>query len=194
MANARRHRIQVERSLRLPVAIPAVVLPLLLLFLRGGRRGAWLFLAAVVAQLTYHAIYRQQGGVYSFSGLEGLEPFLQQTAQRVLLASVVGTLLVLWRLVREHEDSVLGIIQTSLGYSLLVVYLLGCQVAVSYWLNGFRFTWHVPDMGVAFWQLSALVQIIINAGIGFVQPIVLILTGLAYQGARALQRRQPNPL
>lgn len=198
MASARQHRIQVERGLRLPVLIVVVGLPLLLLVVRGGRRGGWLLLAALATQLAYHALFLYQSGVYSFSSVEGLDPFVNQTALRVVVASVVGASIVLWRLVREHEDSVLGVIQTSLGYSLLTVWLLGCQAAVAYWLDGFRFSWYVPDMAATFWQLSALVQAIVTAAVGLALPVVLILAGLAYQGARALRRRQaarrPRPI
>lgn len=189
MAQGRQRRIQVERGLRLPVAIAAVALPLLILVLRGGRHGAWLLVAAIVTQLAYHGIVLHQGGQYSFSELVGLEPFVAETARRVVLASLAGAAIVLWRLIRKQEGSVLGVIQTSLGYSLLTVYLLGCQAAVTYWLNGFRFTWYVPDMGIAYWQLSTLVQTIFTAAVGLALPVVLILAGLAYQGVRALRRQ-----
>jgi len=189
VAQAREQRIQAERRLRLPVAVAAVAVPLLLLLLRGGRRGMWLFLAAAATQLAYHALFLSQGGLYSFSILTGLNDFLFDTARRVALATVVGAIIVLWRLIREHEGSVLGVIRASLGYSLLVIYLLGCQAAVAYWLNGFRWTWYIPNMTVAFVQLSALVQAILTAAAGAILPIVLLLAGVIYQAARSVRRR-----
>lgn len=189
MAQARQRRIQAEQRLRLPVAVVAVLVPLMILALRGGRRGRWLLLAALATQLVYNGLFLRQGGLYSFSGLSSLDEFLVQTAQRVALASVVGAVIVLWRLIREREGSVLGVIRTSLGYSLLVIYLLGCQAAMAYYLNGFRWSWYVPDMGIAFLQISALVQAIMTAGVGVILPVVLLVSGLAYQGVRTLRRR-----
>jgi hypothetical protein len=189
VAQAREQRIQAERRLRLPVAAAAVAVPLLLLLARGGRRGLWLFVAALLTQAAYHLLFLRQGGLYSFSVLSGLNDFIIQTAQRVALASVVGAIIVVWRLIREHEGSVLGVIRASLGYSLLVIYLLGCQAAVAYWLNGFRWTWYVPNMTVAFVQLSALAQVILTAAVGAILPIVLLLAGVVYQAARSARRR-----
>ena len=146
-------------------------------------------MAAAATQLAYHALFLSQGGLYSFSILTGLNDFLFDTARRVALATVVGAIIVLWRLIREHEGSVLGVIRASLGYSLLVIYLLGCQAAVAYWLNGFRWTWYIPNMTVAFVQLSALVQAILTAAAGAILPIVLLLAGVIYQAARSVRRR-----
>lgn len=194
MAEAREQRIQSERRLRFPVAAAAVIVPPLLLLLYGRPRRLWLFLAALVTQLAYHALYLRQGGLYTFSELTGLEPFLFETARRVALATLPGAVIVLWRLIREHEGTVLGVIRASLGYSLLVVYLLGCQAAVVYWLNGFRWTWYVPDMRVAFLQLSALAQVILTVAAGAVLPIVLLLSGVVYQALRSARRRPRQSL
>ncbi|HOG45397.1 MAG TPA: alkaline phosphatase family protein, partial [Anaerolineae bacterium] len=189
MAQVRQQRILRERGLRLPLALLVVAVPLVLLILRGGRRGLWLFVAAAVTQLAYHGLYLHRVGLYSFSSIAEIDTTVMMTAENVALASLAGAAIVLWCLIREHEDSVLSIIQTSLGYSLLVVYLLACQAAAVYWLNGFRITWYVPDLTATFWQLSAIVQALVVAGLGLVLPIVLLLAGLVYQGGRALRRR-----
>ena len=189
VAQARQQRIQAERRLRLPVAAAAVAVPILLVLVRGSRRTLWLFLAAILTQVAYHLLFLHQGGLYSFSTLSSIDSFLLQTARRVALASAVGAVIVLWRLIREHEGSALGVIRASLGYSLLVIYLLGCQAAVTYWLNGFRWTWYVPDMTIAFVQISALAQAILSAAVGAILPIVLLLAGIAYQATRSLRRR-----
>ncbi len=193
VTRGRQRRIQRDRSLRFPVAATFVGVPLLTVLLRGGRRGRWLLVCAAITLLAYHGLYLQQGQVYSFSGLTGLVPFVEQTAQRMLVASAVGMLLIVWRLMHDGEGSALGVIQTSLGYSLLVVYLLGCQAAVAFWLNGLRFTWYVPNMGAAFWLLAALVQVLLAAAAGLLMPIVLLLAGLAYQGVAALGQRLRIP-
>ncbi len=189
MADARQQRIQVERGWRLPVAVLAIVLPLVVLILRGRRRGLWLFVAAAVTQVVYTGMYLGQGGRYSISGATGVRESIVGMAQCIALASAAGALIVLWRLIREHEGSVLGVIASSLGYSLLTIYLLGAQVAVAYWLNGFRVTWYLPNLSVAFWQLTSLGQVIAMAAVGIILSVVLILAGLVYQGARTLRRR-----
>ncbi|MDI7274452.1 MAG: alkaline phosphatase family protein [Anaerolineae bacterium] len=189
VAQAREERISRERRLRLPLAAACAALPLILLLLRGGRRGLWLFVAAAVTLLAYHALFLRQDGVYSVSGITGVRPFVESISRRMIAASAPGVLLVLLRLALDHEGSALEVIQTSLAYSLLVVYLLGCQAAVTYVLNGLRLTWYVPDFTVAFWQVTALVQTLIAVPIALVLPIFLLLAGLIYQGTTALGRR-----
>ncbi|MCL6431067.1 MAG: alkaline phosphatase family protein [Anaerolineae bacterium] len=189
VAQARSDRIRRERSLRLPVAAGFIGAPLALVALRGGRRGRWLFFSAAATLLAYHALFALEDGVYSISGITGMRPFVEAIVRRTVAASAMGGLLVLWRLARDHEGSALEVIQTSLAYSLLVVYLLGCQAAVVYWLNGFRFTWYVPDLGIAFWQVTALVQVLICAALSLVLPVILLLAGLAYQGMTVVARR-----
>ncbi len=189
IAQARAQRIQRERGLRLPVAAAFVALPLAFLLLRGGARGRWLFLFAALSLAVYHAVFLAEGQVYSFSGLTGMEPFLLETARRMAVALGLGAALILWRLIRDGEGSALEVIQTSLGYSLLLAYLLGCQAAVVYWLNGIRFTWYVLDMGLTYWLLASLVQVLMAVAAGIVLPIILLVAGLAYQASVGLGRR-----
>ncbi len=187
VAQGRLDRIRRERSLRLPVAAAFVGVPLAVLILRGGRRGWWLLLSAALTILAYHALFAAEDAVYSISGITGMRPFVESIVRRTLLASALGGVLVLWRLARDQEGSVLEVIQTSLAYSLLVVYLLGCQASIVYWLNGFRFTWYVPDLGIAFWQVTALVQALVAVAFAFVLPVLLLLAGLTYQGVTTLR-------
>jgi len=189
LAWGRQQRILRERRLRLPLAAAFAGAPLLFLLLQGGRRGFWLLVCAAVTVLAYHALFLLQDGVYSFSGLTGLEAFVEGTARRLIAASGLGALLVLVRLIRDGEGSALEVIQTSLGYSLLVIYLLGCQTATVYWLNGFRFTWYVPDLSVVYWQLASLVQIPLAVAVGLAMPLVLLVAGVLYQAGVALDRR-----
>lgn len=181
--------IQRQRRPRLPLTLGGILAPLVILLLRGGRRGLWLLLSAVVTLALCHGISLRQGRIYSFSELTGQQQFIEQIAWPLLWASIAGFLLLLWRLGRDREDSALDVIQTGLGYSLLVVYLLGVQAALIYWLNGFTLTWYIPDFRQVFWLLMALTQAIVAVAIGVVLPIALILAGLVFQGVAAMGRR-----
>lgn len=185
----RQRRIEEERHARLPRALLFAIPPLLLFLWRGGRRGTWLLASAIATLLIYNVLFLRAGRVYSFSVITGFQPFIEQTLPHVALAALLGAFLVLWRLVRDHEGSALQVVQTSLGYSLLVVYLLGCQAAYIYWQNGFRLSWYIPNMELTFWQISTLLQIVLHVIMGLVIPIIFLLAGLLYQGALALNRR-----
>lgn len=189
VAAARQQRIGQERNLRLPAAAAVVAAPLVFLLLRRRRRDLWLLLAAVATLLAYQGLVRWEGGVCSPSVLPEPNVLVAAAARRMGYASLVGAALVLWRLARDGEGSALGIIETSLGYSLAVVYLLACQAAVAYWWNGPRLTWYVPDPRLTWLQFAALAQVPPTAAIGFVLPTFLLLAGVAYQGALAARRR-----
>jgi hypothetical protein len=57
---------------------------------------------------------------------------------------------------------------------LAVIYFLGLQVAIGYWLNGPTVTWYLPDLTVFFLHFSALVQSSMVAAISVFLPVAVL--------------------
>ena len=92
-------------------------------------------------------------------------------------------------LIHRKEGSVVGLVQTSLSYSYLVVYLLASPAVIVYWLQGWRLTWYLPDLHLLTWQVLALARAAAVAALALVLPVALLVAGLLYQLATALLRR-----
>ncbi|TEU11309.1 MAG: hypothetical protein E3J21_23975 [Anaerolineales bacterium] len=174
MEQARTRHIQDERVQRRIVALVMVLAPLFLLWWKRSKRLGILILAAFLTVAVYHWLFIRGGNVYSPNIPRPVEPFLEESLRRVataLAAGLVVTLLWFWY---EQERSLLDVTQSVYGFSLAVIYFLGVQVAIGYWLNGPTVTWYLPHLTVFFLQFSALVQSSMVAAISVFLPVAVL--------------------
>lgn len=176
MEQVRARRIQGERAQRQIGTLAAILVPLLLLLVWRGRskRLGILIFAALLTVAIYHLLFIGEGNVYSPHILRSVEPFLEESFRRVTVALTTGlavTLLWLWY---ERERSLLDVTQSVYSFSFAVIYFLGVQIAIGYWLNGPTVTWYLPDLTLFFLHFSALVQSSMVAAISVFLPVAVL--------------------
>jgi hypothetical protein len=180
MEQARARHIQDERAQRRTVALVVILAPIFLLCWKRSKRLGILILAALLTVAVYHLLFIQEGNVYSPNIPRPVEPFLEESLRRVAIALAAGLVVTLLWLWYERERSLLDVAQSVYGFSFVVIYFLGVQVAIGYWLNGPMVTWHLPDLTLFFLHFSALVQAAMVAAISVLLPVaVLPIYGVA---------------
>ncbi|MGQ9683070.1 MAG: hypothetical protein ACUVX9_11070 [Anaerolineae bacterium] len=190
---ARQRRIDRERRQRLPLTALAIALPLFLLLACYRRKALLLGLAAALSLATFHVSAGVQGLALVTGPFTEPHLLLRNTFPSMAAATAMGGIILLAHLMHSQEGSAIAVVKTSLSYSFAVIYCLACQIAVIYWLQGWRLTWYLPDMSVFSWQQLALTQVIAAAALGLVLPPALLLAGLLYQLAGLILRRlQPT--
>jgi hypothetical protein len=190
MEQARTRHIQGERSQRRIVAVVVILAPLLLVWWSRSKRLGVLIFAALLTLAIYHLLFIREGNVYSPNIPRPVEPFLEEDLRRVAVALVVGLVVTLLWLWYEREGSLLNVIHSVYGFSFAVIYFLGIQVVIGYWLNGPTVTWYLPDLTSFFLHFSALVQSSMVAAISVLLPVaVLPIYGVALLARSRLEKR-----
>ena len=180
MEQGRARRIQGERITRRIVALVVILAPLFLLWWKRSKRLGILILAALLTVAIYHLLFIREGNVYSPNIPRPVEPFLVESLRRVAIALAAGLVVTLLWLWYERERSLLDVTQSVYGFSLAVIYFLGFQAAIGYWLNGPTVTWYLPDLTLFFLHFSALVQSSMVAALSVFLPVaVLPIYGVA---------------
>jgi hypothetical protein len=191
MEQARAQRIQSERLQRRIVALVAILAPLLLAWWKRSKRLGVLILAALLTVAIYHLLFIREGNLYSPNIPRPVEPFLEESLRRVALALAVGLVVTLVWLWYERERSLLDVVQSVYGFSFAVLYFLGVQIAIGYWLNGPTVTWYLPDLTLFFLHFSALVQSSMVAALSAFLPVaVLPIYGVALLVRSGLKRKE----
>jgi len=174
MEQGRARRIQGERVTRRIVALVVILAPLFLLWWKRSKRLGILILAALLTVAIYHLLSIREGNVYSPNIPRPVEPFLMESLRRVAIALAAGLVVTLLWLWYERERSLLDVTQSVYGFSLAVIYFLGVQVAIGYWLNGPTVTWYLPDLTLFFLHFSALVQSSMVAALSVFLPVAVL--------------------
>jgi hypothetical protein len=189
MEQARMQRIQGERSHRRIAALVVILAPLFLFWWKRSKRLGVLILAALLTMAIYHLLFIREGNVYSPNIPRPVEPFLEESLRRVAIALAAGLVVTLLWLWYEREGSLLDVTQSVYGFSFAVIYFLGIQVAIGYWLNGPTVTWYLPHLNLFFLHFSALVQSAMVAAISVFLPVaVLPIYGVALLARSRLRR------
>jgi hypothetical protein len=180
MEQARARRIQGERSRRRITTLVAILAPLLIIWWKRSKHLGILILAALLTVAIYHLLFIREGNIYSPNIPRPVEPFLEESLRRVAIALAAGLVVTLLWLWYERERSLLDVAQSVYGFSFAVLYVLGVQVAIGYWLNGPTVTWYLPNLALFFLHFSALVQSSMVAALSVFLPLaVLPIYGVA---------------
>ncbi len=173
MEQARAQHIQKERARRQIGALIVILTPLPLLWWKRSKRLGILIFAALLTIAICNVLFVREGNIYSPNIPRPVEPFLEESLRRVAIALAAGLAVIILRLWYEQKPP-LDMIQTVYGFSFAVIYLLGVQAAVGYWLNGPTVTWHLPDLTLFFLHFSALVQSSMVAAISVFMPVAIL--------------------
>jgi hypothetical protein len=174
MEQARARHIQGERVQRRIGPLVAILAPFPLIWWKRSKRLGILILAALLTVAIYHLLFIREGNIYSPNIPRPVEPFLEESLRRVAIALAAGLVVTLLWLLYERERSLLDVAQSVYGFSFAVIYFLGVQVAIGYWLNGPTVTWYLPDLTLFFLHFSALVQSSMVAAISVFLPVAAL--------------------
>lgn len=169
---ARQARLNAERLPRAILVVLLVILVAFVLYRWQGRDLVWMVFGALLYMLVFNFLYLVPAGrTYSLSVLKSASDLILSTGGLVLVAFLAGWLLTAWKL-KPLQRSSIGSLETSLGYTLSVIFLLSLPVAWSYMLNGALVGWTLPAFSSSFLAFISLFQIL------FVSIFGLLLTGL----------------
>ncbi|MCL4513979.1 MAG: alkaline phosphatase family protein [Firmicutes bacterium] len=195
MAVARQHRIFRERLWRLPVLVVFLAVLIMLGRLIAGKRPR-LFLTAVgiaylgLDYLLYHWIFGNTFslGVFPDSDLASFFRIFALPAYAALLVLSPG---LFWYAGRSGG----GVREWVPAAELFVVapYLaLSVIEALSYLAVGYRISWYIPDLRVAFFSMFSLMQMVFLGPVAVLLPLAAWLAGLTRKfagGGRSFANR-----
>ena len=190
MQEARLARLTTERIPRAIISLLIAFLPLLVLGICFRKKHlrwqtiAWLLGGALIYIAVFNFRYAfLDKRTYSFSTISLGVELIIYISITTFIALLMGWLFSLIGL-KAFQKGSLKAIETTLGMTLVAIYLLVLPVLWNYMLNGALVTWTLPDLKVFFLALLALIQIFILAGVG------ILFSGLAVIVVRLVNRRQ----
>ena len=189
MQEAHSTRLNAERVPRGIASLLIALLPLLVLviYIRWKHLRwqtiTWLLGGALI----YIAVFNLRYAIldkrtYSFSTISLEVELISYITITTFIALVVGWVFSLIVL-KAFQKGTFKAVETTVGMNLMVIYLLAVPVLWNYILNGALITWTLPELGVFYLALLALIQIIIVAGVG------IIFSGVAVLVVRPINRR-----
>ncbi len=158
MAEARSARLAGERLPRLLLALVVLLIPAAILVWKRSRLVAWLLGGAVLYVMVFNLRYAiLSGRTYTLSSVASPNDLIVYSAVTAAIALVVSWLVVMLGL-KALRGGVRTAAETSLGLTLVVIFLLALPVAVSYVLNGPVVGWTLPEFNSMFLAFISLIQ------------------------------------
>ncbi|MFC1975251.1 alkaline phosphatase family protein [Chloroflexota bacterium] len=173
MTIARNSRIRREQLPRLVITALIVLVWLVTMWRRRGLHAGSVVIATVATVVLYHALYWLQGYSYSISALAGLSGYTElpfDVARRVAVSLLAGggLLLIFFMLTDEVDWAIL--LGTGYGFSMLVTFIFILPFFWGSWQNGLVATWRLPEVDLAFWQISSAFESMSAAVLGLILP------------------------
>ena len=170
LAMAIQNRLRKEQLVRLVMAGLIVFLWFIVMWRRRGFHAGSIVIAALISVALYHSLYQLQGYSYSFSSARALAELPIQVARLTAFSLLIGGGLILILLMLAREDHWLTLLGTGYGYGMLVTFMFALPLLWAFWQNGFSATWHLPEVGSAFWQFTGLFQVMVAAILALLLP------------------------
>ena len=147
-----------ERLPRLLLALVVLLIPAAILVWKRSRLVAWLLGGAVLYVMVFNLRYAiLSGRTYTLSSVASPNDLIVYSAVTAAIALVVSWLVVMLGL-KALRGGVRTAAETSLGLTLVVIFLLALPVAVSYVLNGPVVGWTLPEFNSMFLAFISLIQ------------------------------------
>jgi hypothetical protein len=142
-----------------------------------SKRTAWSMLAALLSAALYHALFLQQGNIYSFSRIPsgGLAATLGPSLERAAIALAAGAPIITLMTWRQQERSIFAVLMQTYVYVALQLYFIGLLIGACTWWNGPLFTWYLPSFTLAYIHFAALMQAMLIAVMAIVLPTVVVI-------------------
>ncbi len=178
MAAARHKRLSTEQFRRFIGASLIALLWFVTMWHRRGFHAGLIVIAALLTVALYHTLYQIQGYSYSLSSVKPLTELPLEIARRTAVSLLVGGGLVLVVLMLVKEDNWLTLLGSGYGFGLLVTFIFALPLLWAFWQNGFVVTWHLPGVLPAFWQLTALFEVLASAILALLLPWPIMMLNL----------------
>jgi hypothetical protein len=159
-----------------------------------NRYGGIIIIGAITTISLYHALYQIQGYGYSLSSIDNFNAFPVAVARRTGLSVLTGGAIVTALLLLTREENWLTLLGAGYGLALLTTLSFAVPLGWAFWQNGFTITWRLPAVLPAFWQISALFEVMISAMFGLLLPWPIMAVNLLFSVARRSFRNiRQNP-
>lgn len=178
MAAARHDRLSTEQFSRLIGAALIALLWFVTMWQRRGFHAGLIVIAALLTVILYHTLYQIQGYSYSLSSVKSLAELPLEIARRTAVSMLAGGGLVLVVLMLVKEDNWLTLLGSGYGFGLLVTFFFALPLLWAFWQNGFVVTWHLPEVLPAFWQVTALFELLVAAILALLLPWPIMMLNL----------------
>ena len=174
--SARAGRLFRERTWRGLAALLLAAIPAAVLFLKRGRKVAWLLGCALLYVLLFNLRYAVlDGRTYSLSSIESQTDILLFCTLTAAIALLIAWLVTMFGSKAFRLDA-RPAAETTLAFVLTTIYLLSLPILWSYTLNGAVTTWTLPDIPSMFYMFLGFISMIQGL---IVAVIGLLLTGVA---------------
>ena len=135
-----------------------------------------------------------QGYEYSISSINDFFSLPYSLGQLITVSLLAGGGVILIVLMLAGESNWARLLGASYGYSVLVTFVFALPLFWAFWQNGFVITDYLPDVDVAFWQVTALIQTIMAAILGLFLPWpIMLLILLVALLRRSLSKAPTRP-
>ena len=178
MAAARQSRLRAEEVLRFIWAGLIALIWFVIMWRRRGLHAGSIVIAAALTITLYHSLYQLQGYSYSLSSVRSFSELPIDIARQTAVSLLIGGGLVLVLLMLTKEDNWLTLLGTGYGYGMLVTFVFAMPLLWAYWQNGFTVTWRLPEVVPAYWQLTALFQVMVSAILALLLPWPIMMLNL----------------
>lgn len=191
---AKSNRLQAEQRARLAIVLPAGLVWLILIWRRRGRHTGSVIVAAAIAAGLFHALFRLQGYGYSVSSIGNFTDFAFDATRWAAVGLLAGGGILLLLLLLANESDWLTLLGTGYGFGVLVTFVFALPLGWAFWQNGLAPTWHLPEIVTAFWQILALIQVMVSAVLGLLLPWpIMVFAVFVHQIRRRLSKTRPQP-
>jgi hypothetical protein len=166
-------RLRAERWPRFVLVCGLLLLSMILLRVQRPKNLPWLITGAVLYLLIFNLRYAMiDQRTYSFSSVLYPQEFIVDIVSAAIMALSAAWLLTAigQRIFRKAPHQA---VESTLGQTLTIIYLLALPVLWHYAQYGLLVTWSLPDIASTFMTLIALLQII------FVTSFGMLFAGLA---------------
>jgi hypothetical protein len=178
MVTARQERLKTEQLIRFIGVVFVALLGFVTMWRRRGFHAGAIVITAALTIALYHALFQLQGYNYSLSSVKTLNELPLDIARRTAVSLLVGGGLLLVVLMLVKEGNWLTLLGSGYGFGLLVTFCFALPLLWAFWQNGFAATWRLPEVGPAFWQLTALIEVMVSAILALLLPWPIMMLNL----------------
>ncbi|GEM_PF-1515697 len=151
------------------IIIIMIAWPVAMWKLRGPHTSA-LIIATITVVALYHALYQLQGYSYSISSFKNFAELPLEVSRRTAVSMLTGGGILLIMLLFSDEGKWAILLETGYQFGIVVTFTFALPLFWAFWQNGLFPRWYLPDVLVAFWQMTGLFEVAVAAILGLLIP------------------------